>query len=327
MPVAEMTYRKVPRLGAAVSMLGLGTAQLANTDGQQPGMRVVPSEDVQRILAIMVDAGVTFFDTADFYGNAEIELGRLPGATKARVLIATKAGRTAGGSRDFSRAYLEGQVERSLRRLRVDALDLFQLNKPSQAQLATGEPFDVLDRLKRAGKIRFGGVVVGHVATGDICLRAGVVDAIQVLYNMLVTEAEDLIRAAAADGLLVVARSPLNSGVLSGTYTAATTFPPEDERSGYLAGEAFAARMRAVQSMQAELDAGGDRLLETALAFVLSNPDVSTVIPGASSESQARRYLSCAHAPRLDAGERARIARVVARHLRTVPPVFQVFQN
>lgn len=323
MPTPEMTYRKVPRLGAAVSELGLGTAQLGNTDGRQPGMRYVPAEDVLRILAVMLDAGVTFFDTADFYGNAEIELGRLPAATKARVMIATKAGRTADGRRDFSPSYLEGQVERSLRRLRVDALDLFQLNKPSVAQLATGEPFDVLDRLKRAGKIRFAGVVVGDLATGDPCVRAGVVDAIQVLYNMLVTEAEGVIRAAAGDGLLVVARSPLNSGVLSGTYTPATTFPLEDERSGYFAGDAFVARVRAVEAMQVDLGAGGGRLLEMALAFVLSNPDVSTVIPGASSVAQARRYLACAHAPCLNADERARIARVVEHHLRGVPRVFQ----
>lgn len=323
MPAAEMTYRKVPRLGAAVSELGLGTAQLANTDGGQPGMRYVPAEDVQRILGAMLDAGVTFFDTADFYGNAEIELGRLPAATKARVMIATKAGRTADGRRDFSPSYLEGQVERSLRRLRVDALDLFQLNKPSVAQLATGEPFDVLDRLKRAGKIRFAGVVVGDVATGDACVRAGVVDAIQVLYNMLVTEAEGVIRAAAGDGLLVVARSPLNSGVLSGVYTVATTFPREDERSGYLTGAAFVARMRAVAAIQTELGVEGDRLLDLALAFVLSNPDVSTVIPGASSVAQAQRYLACAGAPRLDADARARVARGVEDHLRDVPRVFQ----
>lgn len=319
----EMAYRKASRLGTAVSELGLGTAQLANTDGQQPGMRYVTPDEVQRILAGMLDAGVTFFDTADFYGNAELELGRLPAATKSRILIATKAGRTADGRREFSAPYLEAQVERSLRRLRVDALDLFQLNKPTLGHLAGGEPFAVLERLKRAGKIRFAGVVVGDVATGDACLRAGVVDAIQVLYNMLVTETESLIRAAAAEGLLVVARSPLNSGVLTGTYTQATTFPPEDERSGYFAGETFVTRMRAVEAVQAELGAPGGRLLELALAFVLSNPDVSTVIPGASSVAQAHRYLTCAHAPRLAAGERDRITRVVEHHLRGVQRVFQ----
>src|SRR5436309_801905 len=125
-----MISRKIPRLGAAVSELGLGTAQLANTDGRQPGMRHVPADEVQRILAAM-----------------------------------------------------------------------------------------------------------------------------QVLYNMLVTETDGLIRAAAAEGLLVVARSPINSGVLSGAYTAATTFPADDERSGYLAGDYFVARMRAVAAIQAELGA------------------------------------------------------------------------
>lgn len=317
-----MLYRKVPRLGGDVSVLGLGTAQIANTDGRQPGMRHVPPDDAQAILRVMLDAGVTFFDTADFYGNAELELGRLSPATKAGLTIATKAGLTRDGRREFSMAYLEGQVERSLGRLRVDALDLFQLSKPSAAQLATGEPFEVLARLKAAGKIRFGGVVVGDAATGALCLRAGV-DALQVLYNLLVTDTEPLMRAAAADGVLVIARSPLNSGVLSGTYTPATTFPASDERSTYFTGPSFQARMRAVERIQADLDATGPRLLELALAFVLSNPDVSTVIPGASSVAQARRYLACADGPGLDAAARARITDVVERHLRDVPRVFQ----
>lgn len=318
-----MLYRKVPRLEMAVSELGLGTAQLANTDGRQPGMRHVPASDVQAILATMLGGGVTFFDTADLYGHAEIELGRLAAATKARILIATKAGRTADGRRDFSRPYLEAQVERSLRRLGVEALDLFQLNKPSLAQLETGEPFEVLDRLKRVGKIRFAGVVVGDPATGEPCLRSGVVDAVQILYNMLVTETEALISSAASEGLLVIARSPINSGVLSGTYTVATTFPPDDERSGYLTGEHFAARMRAVATIQAELGVEDGRLLELALAFVLSNSEVSTVIPGASSVAQARRYLAGTNAARLEAHERARIVRVVEQHLHDVPRVFQ----
>jgi len=323
MPTAEMTYRRARRVAAPVSVLGLGTAQLANTDGCQPGMRHIPAADVQRILATMLDGGVTFFDTADFYGNAEVELGRLPAAVKAKITIATKAGRTAEGGREFSASYLEAQVDRSLRRLRVDALDLFQLNKPTLTHLAGGGPFEVLDRLKRAGKIRLAGIVVGDVATGEPCLRAGVVDAVQVLYNILVTETDALIRAAAAEGLLVIARSPLNSGVLSGTYTRATTFPPEDERSGYLVGESFVARMRAVEAIQTDLGVQGDGLLDLALGFVLSNPDVSTVIPGASSVAQARRYLACARAPRLAAGERARVSRLVEHHLRDVPRVFQ----
>jgi aryl-alcohol dehydrogenase-like predicted oxidoreductase len=205
----------------------------------------------------------------------------------------------------------------------VDALDLFQLNKPSVAQLANGEAFDTLARLKAAGKIRYAGVVIGDVASGDACLRSDVVDAIQVLYNLLVTDTESLMRAAAADGLLVVARSPLNSGVLSGTYTPSTTFPADDERSGYLTGDAFVARMRAVTAIQAELGVDGTRLLTLALAYVLANPDVSTVIPGASSLAQAREYLACAAAPRPGADERARISRIVECHLGGIPRVFQ----
>ena len=166
-------------------------------------------------------------------------------------------------------------------------------------------------------------MVVGETASGTLCVRAGVLDAVQVLYNMLVTETEALIRAAAREGLLVIVRSPINSGVLSGTYTCATTFPRDDERSGYFTGDHFVRRMRAVAAIQEELGVEGDNLLELALTFVLSNPDVSTVIPGASSVTQARRYLACTDARRPDEDERAHISRVVEHHLDDVPRVFQ----
>lgn len=316
--------RNFGKLGARVSEVGLGTAQLANTDGSVPGIKHVPPERAREILRVAIAEGVRFFDTGDQYGNAESLLGELSPEEKSGVLIATKAGLRPDGIRDFSPAYLEGQLVRSLRRLAVDRLDVFQLNKPSTKDLEDGKLFDFLEGQKRAGRIRFSGIVVGDVAAGELCLRSGRVDCLQVLYNLLYQEPAELIRAAGRRGVGVIVRSPLNSGLLSGAYTPETVVPSADERSRYFSGKSFQDRVAALKKIQADLNVGDDRLLEFALRFILSHPEVSTVIPGASTLEQARRYLACADQDPLSAQELAAIRQVVSRRMKDVSGAFQL---
>ncbi|MCX5788607.1 MAG: aldo/keto reductase [Elusimicrobia bacterium] len=185
---------------AQVSEIGLGTAQLANADGRFPGVKPVPIDEARAILRAAVDRGVTFFDTADGYGCAEVLLGELPSSVKRGVVIATKAGLRDDGMRDFSTAYLAARIERSLGRLGVDCLELFQLNKPSAADLADGRLLSFLADQKKAGRIRRAGVVVGEPASVEACLSSGVLDAVQVLHHLLYDGALGLMRRAAGLG-------------------------------------------------------------------------------------------------------------------------------
>lgn len=318
-----MKCRSLGALPVMVSEIGLGTAQLANVDGQFPGVKLIPLEVARNVLTVAVERGVTFFDTGDEYGAAESLLGELPRSIKQTVFIATKAGRKLDGMRDFSSEYLRERVHRSLRRLGVDYLDLFQVNKPSKAALEDGSVFEFLDQMKREGKIRYAGLVVGEEDTGLMAIRSGVVDCLQVLYNLLYAKTEDLIAYACKQGLGVIIRSPLNSGLLAGTYTPATTFPVHDDRSRYFTGRAFEERLAALYRIQKALNVENDVLLEFSLTFVLSNPSVSVVIPGASSVGQVERYVACSGKPSIGELKRVQVMETVAREMLGINQVFQ----
>lgn len=318
-----MKSRPLGALPVVVSEIGLGTAQLANVEGQVRGVKPVPLETAQRILGVAIERGVTFFDTGDEYGMAESLLGELPQGIKQTVFIATKAGRKPDGTREFSPAYLQEQVHRSLRRLGVDCLDLFQLNKPSKAALQDGSVFAFLNQLKREGKIRYAGLVVGEEDAGFLAVRSGAVDCLQVLYNLLYSKTEDLIAQARAAGLGVIVRSPLNSGLLAGTYTHATQFSANDERSLYFSGKAFEDRLNVLHRIQTALNVEDRTLLEFALTFILSNPTISVIVPGASSVAQVQRYIACSGRVLLSQSELKQIRDVVAREMTGVAQVFQ----
>lgn len=303
-----MNLRSLGRIGR-VSEIGLGTAQLANADGAFPIRKCVPMEDARRILAGAIDVGITFFDTADGYGCSEVLLGEIPAATRRSLVIATKAGRRDDGARDFSTPYLTSRVERSLKRLKTDCLDLFQLNKPSTEALKDGRVFALLSDLKRSGMIRAAGVVVDEPETGDACLASGVVDTLQVLHHLLYDGAVALMGRAAAAGRGVVVRSPLNSGLLSGPPRV---FPKDDERSRYFSGPTYEARLRTLAAIQMDLSVPDERLFEFALGYVLSEPSVSVVIPGVSALSQLARAVGVGTQARLSADEVKRVRATVA---------------
>lgn len=312
------------RLPARVSAIGLGTAQLANLDGTVPGIRRVDPADARRILEAAVDDGVSFLDTGDQYGAAEELIGSLDAARRGKVLVATKAGLRDDGARDFSPEYLRPRLERSLRRLGSARLDLFQLNKPAAKDWEDGRLAAFLEEEKAKGRIRFAGVVVGDPADGLRALEEPVVDAVQVLYHLMYHAAGPVIAKAAHRGKGVIARSPLNSGLLSGAYRADTVIPETDERSRYFKGPEFQARVAALHLLQRDLGVPDDGLVEFALRFASSEPGVSTVIPGASSLAQARRYAACGDAPPFTAAELARIKAFAAARMSGVGGSFQL---
>ena len=318
-----MRYRALGKLPIRVSEIGLGTAQLANTDGQGHGVTYIAPAIARNIISVAIERGVNFFDTADQYGNAEVLLGELDSTTKSKIIIATKAGLKPDRTRDFSESYLLQQIDRSLMRLKVDRIDLFQLNKPNRRDLENGSLFSMLDQLKAAGKIKYSGVVVGDIETGDDCVQSGSVDCLQVLYNLLYSRTEELILKASQRGIGIIARSPLNSGVLSGTYTDAKVFPASDERSQYFSGSGFEDRLGVLYEIQQILQIDNKDLLEFSLQYILSNQHCSAVIPGASSVGQVTRYIECSGKARFDESYLVRIRDVVSNGMKKLTQSFQ----
>jgi aryl-alcohol dehydrogenase-like predicted oxidoreductase len=284
-----------------------------------------------RALHRAVDLGVNFVDTADVYGDGHSErlVARLRRERREEVVVATKAGRrldphVAGG---YDRANLTAFVERSLRNLGADALDLLQLHCPPSAVYEMPEVFGVLDDLAAAGKLRHYGVSVERVDEALRAVEYPGVQSVQVIYNMFrLKPADRFLDVARARRVGVLARVPLASGLLAGRLRADTAFAAGDHRSFNRRGEAFdvgetfsgvdyEAGLAAVEELR-PLVPPGATMAQLALRWVLMHPGVTTTIPGARDAAQAESNAAAAELPPLSDEAMARVRAVYDRRLR-----------
>ncbi|MEV4756712.1 aldo/keto reductase [Micromonospora sp. NPDC049559] len=292
-----MEKRRFPRLGREVGVIGLGAWQLGADWGE------VSEETATSILAAAVESGVTFIDTADVYGDGRSEqlIGRfLREHPDAGLTVATKMGRrvpqTPGAyTLDNFRAW----TDRSRANLGVEALDLVQLHCPPSPVFVTDTVYDALDTLVEEGRIKAYGVSVETVDEARAAIARPGVASVQIILNALrhkpVTE---VLPAAAEAGVGIIARVPLASGLLSGRYDEHTTFAADDHRTYNRHGEAFdvgetfsgvdfSLGLQAVRRL-APLVPEGATMAQFALRWILDQPGVTVVIPGARNPEQAR---------------------------------------
>jgi aryl-alcohol dehydrogenase-like predicted oxidoreductase len=304
---SAMNQRAFGRTGVAVGEVGFGAWAIGGPTvlgGRQIGWGEVREEDAIAAVRRAVNLGVTFFDTADNYGRGRSEelLAKALGTQRDRVFLATKGGNVerADGShaKDFSLAHLEAALESSLRRLRTDRVDLYQLHNPTADDIARGEIFETIDRLRRSGKARFVGVSISKTDDGLAIVERGRVDSLQVVYNVLHQRpAAALFPAAERAGVAIVARVPLASGLLSARYGANHVFAPDDHRSHLFPPERLAAVARDVEDFRKLVRGVSDRPAQAALRFVLADSRVSVVIPGAKTGVQVEENVSATFAP------------------------------
>jgi aryl-alcohol dehydrogenase-like predicted oxidoreductase len=312
-----MEQRVLGRTGRAVSVVGLGTWQLGADWGE------VPEEDALAVLEASAESGVTFFDTADVYGDGRSEqiIGRfLAGPARPDVLVATKMGRrVAQVPENYVLANFRAWTDRSRANLGTSRLDLVQLHCPPTPVFASGEVYDALDTLVAEERIAAYGV---SVETSDQALAAIArpnVATVQIILNAFRRKPLDkVLPAAQAAGVGIIARVPLASGLLSGRYTLETTFPASDHRTYNRHGEAFdagetfsgvdyAAGVRAAAEFAAITAGLPGSTAQEALRWVIQQPGVSTVIPGARNPRQARQNAAAASLPPLTPAELGRI--------------------
>ncbi len=304
-----MRYRRLGKTGFEVSAVGFGAWAIGGDWGD------VTEDDAMAALHAAVDAGVTFFDTADVYGDGRSErlLARLRRERPdAELVIATKAGRrldphVAAG---YTPANIEAFVDRSLANLEADALDLVQLHSPPTEVYYDPDLFAGLDDLVARGKIRSYGVSVEKVEEALKAIEYPNVGAVQIIFNIFRQRPAGLFfREAAARDVGIIARVPLASGLLTGKMTRDTTFAADDHRNYNIEGEAFdrgetfagvdyGRGLDAVEELR-DLVPEGSSLVELALRWVLTHDAVSTVIPGAKNPRQARANAAVADQPPL----------------------------
>jgi aryl-alcohol dehydrogenase-like predicted oxidoreductase len=282
-----MRYRSFGRLGWRISEIGYGMWGMGGWTG---------SEDREsfRSLELALSRGVNFFDTAQAYGDGHSEqlLGMLHARHDGqRIYAATKvppmnrqwpSKRGVPLHRVFPRSYVREYVDVSRGNLGVDTIDLFQLHVWEDDWLDSGELQQTVAELKREGSIRAFGISLNRWEpwNGVRAVRSGLVDAVQVIYNIFDQAPEDeLFPACRENGVAVIARVPFDEGTLTGQLTLDTRWPDGDWRATYFVPENLESSVAHADALRPLVPAGST-MAETALRFILSNPDVSTVIPG-----------------------------------------------
>ena len=301
-----MQYRELGRTGIKVSVIGFGAWAIGGTaDASGAPLGWGRTSDDESLAAIRRarDLGVTFFDTADSYGfgRSESLLGIVLSRTRQEVVLATKVGvvRTASGDlkKDFSRQHIFHAVDGSLKRLRTDYIDLYQVHNPTIDELRREEMQEAMEMLQDAGKIRFWGISISTPEEGLEIVQRGWAHTLQVLYNVLnQAPARELFPAAKEKGYGIIARVPLASGLLTGKFRTDSVFPADDVRQNFLTARRLEEAVARVDEVKSIIGGAARTLTEGALRFVIADDAVSTTIPGARNARQVEMNVAAAEA-------------------------------
>ena len=321
-----MLTKDFGRTGRKVGQVGFGAWAIGGSWGH------VEASEAKAALNAALDAGVTFIDTADVYGDGRSEqliAEVLEERGGTRPFVATKAGRrlprqeTAG----YSEQNLSAWVERSLRNLRVETLDLLQLHCPPADLYRRPEVFERLDRMVEAGKIKAYGVSVEAVEEALEAIKHPGVTSVQIIFNMFRRKPIDAVFAAAkARQVAIIARVPLASGLLTGKFRLESKFDASDHRQFNRNGEAFdvgetfsgvdyETGLAAVEKIR-PLVGGDATLAQFALRWILMFDAVTVVIPGAKTAIQARANTAASELAPVSDAVMAEVAAIYDRDIR-----------
>lgn len=320
-----MQYRKLGRTGWKVSAVSFGAWAIGGDWGS------VKDTESLEALHRAVELGVNFIDTADVYGNGRSErlLAQLRRDHTETIHIATKAGRRLDPhlAEGYNRENLTAFIERSLKNLETETLDLLQLHCPPNEVFYRPEVFGVLDDLVQAGKVRYYGVSVEKVEEALKAIEYPNVQSVQIIFNMFRHRpAELFFRQAKKHRVGILARVPLASGMLTGKLKPDSSFASDDHRAYNRYGEAFdrgetfsgvdyETGLKAVEEMKAVCPAGMS-ITQFALRWILMFDEVTCAIPGAKRLSQVEENVAAADLPHLSEETMTQIRSIYNRHIR-----------
>ncbi len=300
-----MEYNNLGVSSLKVSKIGFGCWAVGGSWGD--------TDDKESIATIRkaVDLGINFVDTADIYGfgHSETLLGKALGKKRKDVIIATKVGLAWDDHgcmfRASTKQHITHALDASLKRLNTDYIDLYQIHWPD-----TNTPFEVtmnvMDSLVKSGKVRYIGVSNFTVKQIRECMKTRAIHSLQPPYNMLMREAEKtLLPYCRRNGVGVIAYGPLAYGLLTGKFNSETTFPDNDWRSGKLfsdpgdwqyhinifQGKQFQRNLRIVEKLKKVAKKYDKTVGQLAIAWVLSNPSVSSALVGAKNVDQLEQNI------------------------------------
>jgi aryl-alcohol dehydrogenase-like predicted oxidoreductase len=294
-----MEYRTLGRSGPKVSVVGFGGWPIGggyNIAGEPIGYG--ETDDFESIAAIekAIDVGINLIDTADAYGagHSECLIGQVLQARHSDCFVATKVGHQRRdpfpSQKNFEHDYIVMACESSLRRLRRKVIDVYQLHNPSMEVIKSNSVWETLNELRESHKIRFIGSSVFRPEEGIELINNDRVDVLQLEYNIFHRDHEDeLLPLAKERNIGIIARTPLAWGLLTGKFTETIVFEDIDHRSKALPPEKLKKGIDYINKLEPICEKLNLSMAELALKFVLSNPAVSCVIPGAKRLSQVEQ--------------------------------------
>lgn len=315
-----MKHRVLGNTGWDISEIGLGTWQVGGGWGQP-----FDPKHAETILETAIEQGITFFDTADVYdgGASEAAVGAIKRVHGDRIRVATKCGRKLSPhvADEYTPEAIRGFVEDSLSNTGLERIDLIQLHCPPTEVYYRPEIFEACSRLIEQGKIGAAGVSVEKVEEALKAIEYDVVSSVQIIFNMFRHRPSELFfREAGRRNVGVIVRVPLASGLLSGKFSLDQQFVEGDHRNFNREGKAFdkgetfsgvpfEQGVKAAEEIRATM--GDDvPLAERALQWILSFPEVSTVIPGASKPEQVLSNVSASGKGPLSEAQLAAVRRI-----------------
>ena len=314
-----MKYRPLGRTGWKVSEISFGAWAIGGAWGH------VSEKDALAALHQAVDSGVNFIDTADVYGDGRSErlIAELKKGRKEEIIVATKAGRRLPRQtiEGYSRENLTAWINRSLRNLEVEALDLLQLHCPPSELYGRPETFAILDDFVRAGKIRYYGVSVEKVSEALQAIEHPNVQTVQIIFNCFRQRPAELFFERAKQAKVgILARVPLASGLLTDKLRRESIFAADDHRNFNRHGEAFDVGetfsgvdydlgLEVVEQIRPLVPAGAS-MSQFALRWILMFDAVSCAIPGGKSPAQVVENCSASDLPQLTPETMTEIERI-----------------
>lgn len=320
-----MNYRVLGKTGFKISDVSIGTWQLGGKWGEKFNW-----DTAEAILNKAIENGINFIDTADVYndGLSEEAIGKLLKKISRKVYIATKSGRKLNphNTEGYNRKNITGFVEDSLKRLDTESLDLLQLHCPPTEAYSKPELFEVLDDLKKEGKIQNYGVSVEKVEEALKAIKYPDLASVQIIYNMFRPKpAENFFTEASKNNVGIIVRVPLASGLLTGKFNKNTLFSDGDHRNFNREGNAFdkgetfsgvpyETGLEAVDELKKLFPDG--ELVKYSLRWILMDKNVSCVIPGASSTAQAVTNSESSDIPPLSMEQMEAVERVYEKYIK-----------
>jgi aryl-alcohol dehydrogenase-like predicted oxidoreductase len=292
-----MEYRQLGKTGITVSEIGFGAWAIGgpvDLFGVPVGWGVVDDRESVAAIHRALDLGVNLFDTSDVYGRGHSE--ELLGQALARkeCVIATKVGNTRKENtavKDFSEAHIRKQLERSLRNLFRETIDIYQLHNPPPEIWNSDEVFSLLQKLKQEGKIRATGVSITSLAEGIHLIETKKVDVLQVLFNVLNQEpAKELLPLAEKKQVGILARVPLASGMLTGKFKPDHEFAKDDNRRNYLTRRRLTEALEKVEAFREIVQRTEYSMEQVALSFLIHHDVIP--IPGAKTPEQVEKNVA-----------------------------------